>query len=1187
MHERIAYLSTGILVAVLMFGMMNVSGETWVQSSTEDLATGQSVGMVIEDGTLKLDLCPIPDWMDTGNATGDSYGHVVASAGDVNGDGFEDVIVGAPGDDDNGTDAGKVYGYYGSGSGLSRAPDWSVLGESAGDEFGYSISSAGDVNGDGYDDVLIGARYNDDAAENAGEIYIYYGSASGLNPTPDWSEQGENAYDYFGYCVAGAGDVNGDGFSDVIIGTPYYGGSNPGRAYLYLGSSTGLSESPNWSKDGESNTDLFGWSVAGLGDVNGDGFDDIMIGAPQNDGGGLDSGEVYVYLGSRTGLPETPDWYAQGKEASDKFGHVVASAGDVNGDGYSDSIVGAPESDDAGSDAGMACLYLGSSTGFPSTMDWCEYGEAADDKYGYSVASAGDIDDDGYDDVIVAAIGNDDAGNGSGAVHVYYGTDLGLGQLPLWSASGRMEEDRLGACVAAAGDVNGDGHGQFIVSSVYNDQSGEDAGIAYLYCHARRPLSFLARDWRAYGAYGDYFGDSVASAGDVDRDGFDDVIVGANYNSSNGYWAGCAFLYRGTPNGVQPSPSWTFHGNPNDHVGYRVSPAGDVNGDGFDDVLIGAPGNDTVGFDSGRVYVFHGSANGLTDTPDWHYNGTEAGEFLGGSLACAGDVNNDGYDDVIVGAWNRNYDNKSNAGMAYLFLGSPTGLDAVSWSNGGSSANAYFGRDVAAAGDVNGDGYDDWMVSASGVEYVYVYHGRDDNIGSVTKSWYTTVTISQGFGYRINGAGDVNGDGSDDVIVGAQNHDGQFNNSGRAYLYLGSSNGLMYDAYWTANGESEYAGFGSSVAGAGDINDDGVDDIIIGANHHEEYGDDSGKVYIYFGSTSGPGLSPDWEEIGKGLDEAFGGAVAGAGDVDGDGRNDIIVGANRNADTGSRGGAAFVYRHPDYVRRGTFISERIGPTGDLQADIDHIEWSPKTQPEGTTVKFQIGRMRRGGDWEFFGPDRTNTSYFTDPHGQDVPDMEASPYWCYRVFLETSVPTRTPTIDEVIITYAEYRLPEVHLFSPNGGEDLIEERSHIVTWTATGTFNSTPVQISYSIDGGITWSAPSWVANAGYYNWSVPSVETATGLIRTTVTDIHNNDAIDVSDMTFAIDPPANWQLPGTGSGDGTGTGDGGDTTGNPDQTPTEDAAETGTLWIVVTGEAVAIAVLTVVLAVMFIRRRRM
>ncbi len=239
----------------------------------------------------------------------DYFGYSVASAGDVNGDGFADVLVGAY---CYNSDRGKAYVYHGSPAGLGLSPTWSAVGENSGDYFGYSVASAGDVNGDGFADVLVGAWcYN----SYRGKAYVYHGSALGLTPAFDWSAPGANADDRFGFSVATAGDVNSDGYSDVLVGAWGYdvdGMSDAGAAYLFPGTGAGLSPIPYWSALGESPGSRLGWSVSTAGDVNGDGFDDILVGAR---GYSTSRGKAYLYHGSATGLGDIPRLDRRGRES--------------------------------------------------------------------------------------------------------------------------------------------------------------------------------------------------------------------------------------------------------------------------------------------------------------------------------------------------------------------------------------------------------------------------------------------------------------------------------------------------------------------------------------------------------------------------------------------------------------------------------------------------------------------------------------------------------------------------------------------------------------------------------------------------------------------------------------------------------------------------------------------------------
>ena len=183
----------GIMIAIIMLGstlvLLEAGGETWTQTSASDYETGTHMRTTIEDGSLRLELEPVVVWSDDGEAQFDNFGRIVANAGDVNGDGYDDTIVGIPLSDANGLDSGKVCVYHGSGSGSSLSPDWTATGEKTLDNFGFVVAAAGDVNGDGYDEILVGAPFNDEGGLDAGKVYLAVhtagtGSSSALAKPP-------------------------------------------------------------------------------------------------------------------------------------------------------------------------------------------------------------------------------------------------------------------------------------------------------------------------------------------------------------------------------------------------------------------------------------------------------------------------------------------------------------------------------------------------------------------------------------------------------------------------------------------------------------------------------------------------------------------------------------------------------------------------------------------------------------------------------------------------------------------------------------------------------------------------------------------------------------------------------------------------------------------------------------------
>ncbi len=451
-----------------------------------------------------------------GEDTDDRAGLSVSGAGDVNGDGFDDFLIGAHFDDDGGNNAGQTYLIFGKASGwnmdtdLSNA-DASFRGEDGGDESGFSVSGAGDVNGDGFDDFLIGAYGDDDGGDNAGQTYLILGKASGWNmdidlSATDASFRGEDAGDWAGRSVSGAGDVNGDGYDDILIGAYYNndGGPDAGQTYLILGNAAAdwgmyySLGSANASFRGEHAMDWSGISVSGAGDVNGDGFDDFLIGALANKDGGsitFGAGQTYLIFGKASGWNMDTDlsnadasfW---GEDADDMSGSV-SGAGDVNGDGFDDFLIGAYGDDDGGGDAGQTYLILGKASGWNmdtdlSASDASFRGEEALDGTGAFISGAGDVNGDGYDDFLIGAPLNEEGGGGyTGQTYLILGkafgwnmdTDLSNADASFW---GEGIGDMSGCQVSAARDVNGDGYDDILIGAWGDDDGGMAAGQTYL-----------------------------------------------------------------------------------------------------------------------------------------------------------------------------------------------------------------------------------------------------------------------------------------------------------------------------------------------------------------------------------------------------------------------------------------------------------------------------------------------------------------------------------------------------------------------------------------------------------------------------------------------------------------------------------------------------------------------------------
>jgi hypothetical protein len=834
-------------------------------------------------------LSSTPNWNAEGGQEWGYFSWSVSEAGDVNGDGYSDVIIGAPSYDNGQTDEGKAFVFHGSATGLSPMANWTAESNQEFAYFGFSVSTAGDVNGDDYSDVIVGAYGFTNGQIEEGRVFVYHGSATGLSATTNWTAESDQPYSHFGRSVSAAGDVNDDGFNDVIVGAYIYDNdqNDEGRAFVYHGSSTGLSEIANWSVESDQSGSEFGLSVSCAGDVNGDGFSDVVVGAPGYDNGQANEGRTYVYHGSVSGLSATANWTAESNQENSHFGFSVSTAGDVNHDDYYDVIIGAYLFDNGQEDEGRVFVYNGSASGLSISANWTAECDQINAYYGCSVSTAGDLNIDGFSDVIVGAYLYDNGTTNEGRVYVYYGSSSGLSSAVNWTAESDLTDSYFGYSVSSAGDVNNDGFPDLIIGA-YRLSNGQLAeGKAFVYFGSTNQIS-LHPDWTGI-CDQEYarFGFSVSGAGDVNNDGFDDVIIGAPTYSNGQSEVGKVFVYYGSQSGLPQTAQWSSLGN-GSNFGWSVSTAGDVNNDGYDDILISTFG--------GGVFSFLGSQNGLVQIPHWTSNGWGILQYFGYSLSPAGDFNGDGYDDVVIGGMEGGFSSNNYFSGAMIFYGSENGLISIYAHHCHLDVPNYsiqgFGRSVSCAGDVNGDGQDEVIVGAPGYyqgggAFVYSSSAHFGGILNII-SW----PYNYDFGSCVNGAGDADEDGFDDVMIS--------DNRGVVRTFRGSSQGVLepefridtIDNYkfklGDFNGDGykdiltlEFLYFGKSTLNYGepnrsfnilpwhkfssdfidDVNGDGNDDIIIGTQIYTSY--------VFYGKglrASSINITPAFSQLYQGLE---------------------------------------------------------------------------------------------------------------------------------------------------------------------------------------------------------------------------------------------------------------------------------------------------------------------------------
>jgi hypothetical protein len=448
---------------------------------------------------------------------------------------------------------GTATGCALSGDILASEADAILLGEAEEDFSGWSIAAVGDVDNDGFDDILVGAYFNGEGGYRAGAAYLVYGPISG-EVGLGWADAkltAEGPDDYAGFSVAGAGDTNNDGYADLLVGAPIddAGSSNTGTTYLVLGPVSGdmdlgASDARLLGVTG----DCAGAVVASAGDVNDDGFDDILVSAQYNSEGESRAGAAYLVLGPTSGdlQLESADARFMGEHRSGEFGASLAGAGDVNGDGFDDVMLGQWMPLAESNQSGSAYLFLGPMGGdvSQSAADATLTGEAENDLAGMALDGAGDVDGDGYDDLIIGA----PAHGVTGAAYLVLGPISG--EQSLETAQATFLDDaagntNTGEALAGAGDLDLDGFDDLIVGACRHEDEISEAGTAYILLGpVTGELSPADADARIQGETSTgLFGFSVDSAGDVNGDGTDDVLVGAINHGTAPNAAGATYLF--------------------------------------------------------------------------------------------------------------------------------------------------------------------------------------------------------------------------------------------------------------------------------------------------------------------------------------------------------------------------------------------------------------------------------------------------------------------------------------------------------------------------------------------------------------------------------------------------------------------------------------------------------------------
>lgn len=764
----------------------------------------------------------------------------VYSPGDLDGDGLRDVLLALPEVDGEATNGGAVYLYRGRDGGMDPAPA-QVLAGTAWDEWFGSDLSLGDVTGDGIADMVVGAYKANGNGDDRGAVYLHEGLVDGtFAPASSWMAGGISDQDLLGRNVVTC-DFNGDGRIDVAASADADedNSKNPvpsdqGSVHIFLNSNDGLPTKASqvvyggYFSEGQWKDNAgkrYGLAL-GAGDVNGDGACDLVVGTYGYDSDpavNTDDGAVFVHagvVGSSSAVTRVPiiAWTPEAEASNgSQLGRVLV-VDDANEDGFDDILVGQPRHrpQPANSSAnGGIRLYLGQAwTLDPATdftpaedSDWLAEGDNKDDYFGFAVR-IDDASGDGYPDMIAGNI-DDEAINRtatSGTVTWYQGVPGGVpSSTATKTLSGLYGNERFGQAMGVIDDHDGDGLPDFFVFASRGDTLGWEVGTPY-YVLTRFEGAMEALDMPGIPA-GELLS-PVAFVGDFNADGRPDLVAGAPAAdvTNTVFNGGAVWYYPGEPGGVSDVSSKMLAGqsgySENDGMGYSVTGIGDFNKDGRDDFAVLArleskPSTfSTSDFanptecagakaEVGAVYIYLGRADGIPQTrPSFVWYGPQEKNSL---LTLAGgfDYDGDGFDDLFAGAYPWNRDTISDSGGFALVRGRAASSDtlttvicAADYTLLGANKDDRLGTAGAALGDLDKDGCDELAIGASHEDYgigdqgsVRILYGFGSKCAhsSATGTVFTSGNGSAQAGTSLGSGGDVDGDGLWDLAIGGPN----------------------------------------------------------------------------------------------------------------------------------------------------------------------------------------------------------------------------------------------------------------------------------------------------------------------------------------------------------------------------------------------------------------------------------
>jgi len=708
----------------------------------------------------------------------DNFSQSLVNIGDINSDGITDLAVGAFKDDDGGGNKGAVWILFLNSDGTVKshqkisATEGGFLGAlDNGDLLGYPVASLGDFDGDSITDIIVGAILDDEGA-----AWILFLNSDGTVKSHQKISATEGGFtgaldvgDQFSHGLNSIGDLDGDGITDVVVSAirDDDGGSNRGALWVLFLNSDGTVKSHQKISATEGgflgildNNDSFGHAVTNLGDLDGDGFVDIAVGAAKDDDGGTNRGAVWILFLNSDGtvkshqkISDTEGGFGGALDNGDEFGHFVGNIGDFDGDSIPDLAVGATADDDGGFNKGaLWILYLNNDGTVKSHQKISDTVGGLDqldnsDAFGKAVDELGDLDGDGISELASAAYLDDDGGTNHGSVYILFMNSDGTVKFEqkISSTQGGFTEplsydDWFGYSLGAIGDLDGDNVPDMVSGAFRDDDGATDAGAFYvLFLNSDGTVKSSQKVSALAGNFGgdlhefDEFAHSINAIGDLDGDGIVDIAVGADEYLEGGIRAGAVFILFMNTDGTVKSHQKISLFTPGiggelehlDHFGHSVNPIGDFDGDGVIDLIVGSEFDDDRGTNRGAVYLIFLNSDGtvksyqkISDTRGGFEGILENGDIFGAAVDNIGDLDADGITDLVVGVEYDNDGGNANGAVYILFMksdGTVKSFSKISETEGNFQANlngVHFGHQLAKLEDFDGNGVTDLFVGA-------------------------------------------------------------------------------------------------------------------------------------------------------------------------------------------------------------------------------------------------------------------------------------------------------------------------------------------------------------------------------------------------------------------------------------------------------------------------------------------